>query len=137
MSTGPDRQQRRHLRAAIVARHPWVERPDVGPAAVEAGDCDRCGVEARLVQLCGPVPWAAVGRRCAARLGTPAWCEGHAAQAAVALRQLAALPVEADTVARLWWVATGEVRMADGHAGELMAGLPGLAGGAATGSPSP
>lgn len=41
-----------------------------------------------------------------------AWCDGHAEDGAHRLAQLAALPAEADTVARLWWVATGEVRLA-------------------------
>lgn len=98
------------LRAALRARHPWLEATEMGPRAVEAGECDRCGAEARLVTTCGPGPLH-LGRRCAARLGTAAWCEGHVDDARQALDWLARLPPEADEAARLWWVATGEVRL--------------------------
>lgn len=77
-----------------------------GPRHVEAGECERCGEEARLVDTCGPGP-RYLGRRCAAEED---WCDGHGEEATEALRWLAALPPEADDVARLWWVATGEVR---------------------------
>lgn len=103
-----DRQQ---LRAALRQRYPWLDRLDVGAQAVEAGECDRCGTEARLAETCGPVAWQYLGRRCAAELGSDAWCDGHAEEAASALAWLAQLPDEADTVARLWWVATGEVTL--------------------------
>ena len=104
---------RAQLRAALVDRYPWVADADIGPRAVEAAECDRCGVEPRLVGVCGPVPWQAIGRRCAAELGTSAWCEGHADEAQRCLAALAVLPGEADAVARLWWVASGEVRPDD------------------------
>lgn len=112
------RDDRAALRTALRRRYPWIDDPDRGPQAVAAGECDACGHEARLVQPCGPPPvtarpagpdWA-LGRRCAARLGQDAWCDGHAAEADAALAWLAGLPREADDVARLWWVATGEVR---------------------------
>lgn len=103
--------QRRGLRRALADRHPWLADTDVGPQAVEAGECDRCGVEARLVQVCGPGPWGSLGRRCAAELGSAAWCDGHVDDAQRALTVLAALPVQVDDIARLWWVATGEVRV--------------------------
>lgn len=106
-----DAETRRRLRHAITARHRWVDDGDIGPRSVEAGDCDRCGLEARLVAVCGPVPWAAIGRRCARELGTRAWCDGHAGDVPALLDHLGALPAEADTVARLWWVATGELRL--------------------------
>lgn len=80
---------------------------------MEAGECDGCASEARLVQTCGPGPYQFLGRRCALAAGGDAWCAGHAADAAAALTKLAGLPVEADTVARVWWVATGEVRLDD------------------------
>ncbi|HVM00015.1 MAG TPA: hypothetical protein VM324_12050 [Egibacteraceae bacterium] len=99
------------LRQTLRARYPWLADTDRGPQAVDAGECDRCGAEARLVATCGPVAWAALGRRCARRLAAGAWCDGHADEAAGALAWLAALPDEADDVARLWWVATGEVRL--------------------------
>ena len=98
------------LRQALRARYPWLAATDHGPQAVDAGECDRCGAEARLVTTCGPIPWAALGRRCAADLGLDAWCDGHADTGRAVLDWLAGLPEEADEVARLWWVATGEVR---------------------------
>ena len=64
-----------------------------------------------MVTTCGPTRWSGLGRACALDVGQPAWCDGHADQAAGWLAQLAALPDEADVVARLWWVATGEVRL--------------------------
>lgn len=103
-----------------MARYPWVGGADVGPRAVEAGECDACGAEARLVAPCGPAPsslrgrvgpdWA-VGRRCLVALGDDIWCGGHADEGAGARRWAAALPPEADDVARLWWLSTGEVRI--------------------------
>jgi hypothetical protein len=99
------------LRDALLSRYPWLAEPDLGPRAVEAGECDRCGAEARLVMTCGPGPDVQLGRRCAAEVGVVAWCEGHAAEAARALAWMARLPPEADDAARLWWVATGEVRV--------------------------
>ncbi len=108
-----DATRRRELRLALARSYPWIDDPDVGPQAVEAGECDRCGAEARLVTTCGPTSWAALGRRCAAAVGLGGWCDGHADAAARWLTSLRALPDEADTVARLWWVATGEVRMDD------------------------
>lgn len=108
---GLDPTRRRDLRAALLARYPWIDHDDVGPRAVEAGECDRCDREARMVTTCGPSPWQALGRVCAGAIGDQAWCDGHADQGRVWLDALAALPPEADTVARLWWVATGEVRV--------------------------
>jgi hypothetical protein len=111
---------RSELRAALLDRYPWLADTEHGPRTVQAGECDRCGVEARLVAPCGPPPSSAVGqvgpdwaigRRCAAELGVDGWCAGHAEEAQDALAWLAALPEEADDVARLWWVATGEVRV--------------------------
>jgi len=64
-----------------------------------------------VVTTCGPTGWAALGRSCALAVGPDAWCDGHADEARSWLRALAALPAEADAVARLWWVATGEVRL--------------------------
>ncbi|MGH8932806.1 MAG: hypothetical protein ACRDZO_19840 [Egibacteraceae bacterium] len=102
-----------------MSRYPWVDCTEFGPRAVEAGECDRCGAEARLVAPCGPPPrgvagarpgWA-LGRRCALECGLDAWCSGHETEGQRALAWLSALPPEADDVARLWWVATGEVRV--------------------------
>lgn len=99
------------LRGALRSAYPWLDATEVGPRAVTAGECERCGDEARLVATCGPVRWRALGRRCAAEIGLSAWCDGHAEDARAALRWLEQLPPEADTVARLWWVATGEVEL--------------------------
>ncbi len=99
------------LREALRAHYPWLDRDDLGPRAVEAGECDRCGKEARFVPTCGPTPYRALGRRCALRLGPQAWCAGHDEDAEEALHWLRDLPGEADDVARLWWVATGEARL--------------------------
>lgn len=116
--------ERAALRSLLIQRYPWVgmgATPNVGPQTVDAGECDRCGHEARLVEVCGPAPWTALGRRCALELRTEAWCEGHAEDAEHQLRVLEALPPEADVVARLWWVATGEVRPTHLAAGALAA----------------
>ena len=101
--------QRADLRAQLRDRYPWVDDPVAGPASVEAGECDRCSVEARLVTVCGPGAFVYLGARCATELGTDAWCAGHIDDAAQMLAWLDGLPPRADAVARLWWVATGEV----------------------------
>lgn len=115
-----DPARRRELRAALLGRHPWIAHDDIGPRTVDAGECDRCGAEARMVTICGPSAWEGIGRRCASAVGTRAWCDGHAEQARTWLAVLAALPPEADAVARLWWVATGEVRLDPAAVGHLM-----------------
>jgi hypothetical protein len=106
-----DAEQRAALRRALEQHYPWVTDTDHGPAAVEAGDCDGCGLEARLLLTCGPGPELFLGRACARDRGVSAWCDGHEPEAAAALSWVAGLPAEADVVARLWWVATGEVSM--------------------------
>jgi hypothetical protein len=103
------------LRRELAARYPWLGVDEVGPASVEAGECDRCGAEARLVEPCGPTGYEALGRGCAAQLSVDgAWCAGHAEHGAWVLQWLGELPDEADDVARLWWVATGEVGLEPG-----------------------
>lgn len=122
-----DADRRRSLREALVSRYPWIDHDDIGPRVVDAGECDRCGREARMVATCGPTRWAGLGRACAAEVGVSAWCDGHADDARMRLDLLAALPPEADAVTRLWWVATGEVRIdAAGLQPLLRAALPGL-----------
>ena len=106
-----DAQGRRALRAALVARYGWVDDLEWGPAAVEAGECDGCGAEARVAQVCGPGAAEFLGRRCVVQQGPDAWCDGHAEDAAAAVAWAEHLPPEANVVARLWWVATGEVRL--------------------------
>lgn len=111
VTTSPLPLDRDGLRTALREAYPWLDATDVGPRAVSAGECDRCGDEARLVATCGPVEWRELGRACAQDLGLEAWCDGHEDEARTALRWLAALPDEADDVTRLWWVATGEVQL--------------------------
>lgn len=112
-------EDRAALRRVLRAHYPFVTATEWGPAAVAAGECDRCGEEPRMVQPCGPPPddlpapatpdWA-LGRDCAAAVGPAGWCDGHTEEAEEALDWLARLPDDADDVARLWWIATGEVR---------------------------
>jgi hypothetical protein len=109
----PNVPPKAELRAALLARHPWLASDELGPRNVVAGDCDRCHAEPRLVQTCGP-DGGEYGRRCAT---AGDWCDGHAAEAAAALRWLAGLPEDADDVAYLWWLATGEVRYKGGSCG--------------------
>ncbi|CAN5843894.1 hypothetical protein BH24ACT15_BH24ACT15_28370 [soil metagenome] len=110
---------RADLRRQLQGRYDWLANVDIGPQAVTAGECDVCGQEARMVQPCGPPPsslgsaagpdWA-LGRRCAEQAGVEGWCDGHRDQAVQALAWLRQLSPNADVVARLWWLATGEVR---------------------------
>lgn len=81
---------------------------------MEAGECDRCGDEPRLLPTCGPVAWTALCRSCARKVGADAWCDGHADDAADLLDWAEALPDEWPTVCRVWWIATGEVRIDEG-----------------------
>lgn len=105
------------LAVALRTRYPWVDALDRGPRSVTAGECDVCRGEARLVAPCGPppagvcVPGWAVGRRCVVRLGDGLWCDGHTDEAEDLVGWVAGLPPEADDVARLWWLACGEVRL--------------------------
>ncbi len=107
MSTELDR---RGLRAALRTAYPWVTDGEVGPSAVEAGECDRCARRPRCVPTCGPVAWTALCADCAVAVGEDGWCAGHADQGQDLRHWAAALPPEWPTVVRLWWVATGEVR---------------------------
>lgn len=118
-----DREARAQLRAALRRRYGWVGDAEWGPSAVEAGECDGCSAEARLVMTCGP-GGVYLGRDCLQRLGAGAWCDGHGEDAAAALAWARPLPPETDTVARLWWVATGEVRLDPDIVGRYLRGLP-------------
>lgn len=103
------RLDRAQLRRVLAERYPFVRDPDVGPSAVDAGECDRCGRAPRVAPTCGPVAWEALCVGCATAVGDDGWCDGHRDDA-VALREtMAAWPPEHETVARLWWVATGEI----------------------------
>jgi len=131
-----DATQRSALRSAIQERYPWVAAAgDWGPAVVEAGDCDRCHAEARLLQTCGPGSEEFLGRGCLRALGAEAFCDGHADQAATALAWIETLPAEADLVARVWWVATGEVQL-DPDLVQPLVGRLGLPTAGATGGPA-
>ncbi|GGI06334.1 hypothetical protein GCM10011354_18570 [Egicoccus halophilus] len=101
------------LRRALLELAPWLAGTEVGPAVVEAGDCDRCGGAPRLLPLCGPVSWTAVCRDCGLALGEDGWCDGHADQGAAARDWAAALPDTWPTLVLLWWLATGELRAID------------------------
>lgn len=104
------------LRRALAAAYPWLTAADAGPNTVDAGTCERCGTLPRLLPTCGPAPWQALCRDCAAVVGQDGWCDGHAAEGAAARRWAQALPDEWATVVVLWWVATGEVRAGTGVA---------------------
>jgi hypothetical protein len=82
----------------------------VGPQAVEAGPCDRCGQQPRLLPTCGPSGGVAVCRGCAAALGDDGWCAGHREEGAAARAWAATLPDRWAELVTWWWVATGEVR---------------------------
>ena len=109
------------VRAALRAAYPWLDDDRFGPRNVTAGDCDRCAAEPRLVLTCGP-DGGEYGRACAVE---DDWCDGHADEAADALRWLAALPAEADDVTYLWWLTTGELRVPRGGRVALPPGLLG------------
>lgn len=94
------------LRERLRAAHPWLDDLRFGPRNVSAGECDRCGAEPRLVLTCGP-SGGEYGRRCAE---PDDWCDGHADEADEARAWLDALPPDADEIAWLWWLSTGEVR---------------------------
>ena len=116
VSWPPGAPSKAELRDRLRAAHPWLDDERFGPQTVDAGECENCGEEARLVQTCGPPSAAQLGRACALAAGTDAWCEGHEEEAAAALAWLRRLPPDADQIARVWWLATGEVRL--GSAGQ-------------------
>lgn len=103
----------RGLRAALRAAYPWLDDPEVGPTTVDAGECDRCARAPRCVPTCGPAAWTALCPTCAVDVGVDAWCDGHRADGQAHLAWAAGLPAEWATVVRLWWAATGEVRVDD------------------------
>lgn len=106
-----DRDQRRRLRSLLATDHPWLDRTDVGPRAVDAGECDRCGRAPRVLPTCGPGGDERLCVDCGLAAGTDAWCTGHVDDADEALAWAATLPHDWAAVVRLWWVATGEVAL--------------------------
>ena len=105
-----DHATRDRLRAALLTAAPWLAATDVGPRAVEAGRCDACDVQPRLLPTCGPGAPGSVCRDCALRLGEDGWCDGHRADGASARAWASALPERWADLVIAWWVATGEVR---------------------------
>lgn len=99
------------MREALLAAEPWLARTDLGPQAVDAGACDRCGQRPRLLPTCGPDGDPGLCAGCAATLGVDAWCDGHLDEATEALAWSAGLPAHVDLAVTLWWVATGEVQL--------------------------
>lgn len=102
---------RRALRAALAEAEPWLLADDVGPRAVDAGPCDRCGGPPRILPTCGPSAFEALCRDCALTLGLDAWCDGHREEGRAALRWAVGLPAAWDVAVALWWVATGELEL--------------------------
>ena len=104
---------KRALRRALLDAEPWLAATEVGPQSVDAGACDRCDEAPRLLPLCGPAGAAAVCRDCGLWLGDDGWCDGHRDEGRAARAWAAALPSHWGDAAVLWWVATGEVRLAE------------------------
>lgn len=104
---------RSSLRRALLEAEPWLRSTDRGPRTVDAGACDRCDGPPRLLPTCGPVPWEALCRPCALRVGLDAWCDGHREHGRDVLRWAVSLPAHWDVAVTLWWVATGELRDTD------------------------
>jgi hypothetical protein len=108
---GLDRQGRAALRQALREVEPWLAATDVGPRAVDAGTCERCGRLPRLLPTCGPVPWSALCRDCAGQIGLDAWCDGHEEEGRAALAWAGSLPPHWDVAVTVWWVSTGELAL--------------------------
>lgn len=115
---------RRQLRRVVAEVAPWTTDPDTGPAAVDAGECDRCGDQPRWVVTCGAQPWRQICRDCVLELGTTAFCDGHRDDALAHIATARAMPDDWATITRLAWVARGEVQADDDWA-TLVADLHG------------
>lgn len=99
------------LLRALLDAAPWLAATEVGPQAVDAGNCDRCGTAPRLLPTCGPAGADAVCRRCAEELGDDGWCDGHVDDGRAARDWARRLPDRWAEAVSLWWVATGELRV--------------------------
>ena len=99
------------LRRALLDAAPWLAATEVGPQAVDAGNCDRCGTTPRLLPTCGPAGADAVCRRCAEELGDDGWCDGHLDDGRAARAWARQLPDRWADAVTLWWIATGELRV--------------------------
>lgn len=105
-----DVDDRRRLRAVLVAQAPWLVDPEVGPTTVDAGPCHRCGDRPRVVATCGPAVARTLCVACIREVGDDGWCDGHREVAAHARAWAEAAPSWWADAVVLWWVATGEVR---------------------------
>jgi hypothetical protein len=103
-------ETRTQLRAALLEVAPWLSATEVGPRAVSAGSCDRCGSAPRLLPTCGPTRYEALCRACADAEGDDAWCDGHLDDGRSARVWAGELPPRWADAVVLWWVATGELR---------------------------
>lgn len=120
-----DRAQRRALQARLLAAAPWLGSDELGPRAVDAGNCDRCEGAPRLLPTCGPGSDGAVCRDCAHALGDDGWCDGHLDDGRAARQWAARLPDRWAEVVVAWWISTGEVRLAaDATEAAVRAALP-------------
>ena len=108
------RLDRRALRAALLQTAGWLDDPDRGPRAVDAGSCDRCGVAPRLLPTCAVAGVVAVCRDCADQLGDDGWCEGHQEQGRQDRAWAEQLPDRWADAVLLWWLSTGELKQAPG-----------------------
>lgn len=99
------------LRQALLGAEPWLSATELGPQAVAAGACDRCGDAPRLLPTCGPTRFEALCRDCAQAEGDDAWCDGHREAGRAARAWAARLPERWADAVVLWWVATGELRL--------------------------
>ena len=110
---------RRALQRALLTAEPWLSATEVGPQAVVAGTCDRCTELPRLLPTCGPIAQEALCRPCAEQVGDDAWCDGHLDDGRAARRWARTLPDRWADAVVLWWIATGEVRLAATHVPDL------------------
>lgn len=122
-----DRAARRRLRAALETDAPWLTDPVVGPTTVDAGSCDLCGDQPRVVATCGPAPARTLCVTCIDEVGADGWCDGHDDVAAAARAWAAAVPAWWADAVVLWWLSTGEVRAAGPGTPSLDAVPPGVA----------
>jgi len=105
--------ERRALRQLMRDALPWVSNPQVGPTTVDAGPCGACGVKPALVAVCGPVAFQSVCATCCVDSNEELFCAGHAEDAAYAKTYCTSLPSNWVQCVLLWWVATGEIQVAD------------------------
>lgn len=101
------------LRQLIRDRLPWVTDTQVGPTTIDAGPCGACGVAPAVVAVCGPVGFQSVCATCCVDATEELFCAGHAEDAAYAKAYCTSLPDNWAQCVLLWWIATGEIQVAD------------------------